>query len=61
MALTEAALSTVSTLLCIQQITNVQKRGNNMHATISCQYYAQNVKVNLGHNFQVRGENGKER
>jgi hypothetical protein len=25
-----------------------------VRATISCQYYAQNVKVNLGYNFQIR-------
>ena len=32
-----------------------------MHATIPFQYSAQNVKVNLGHNFQIRGKEKRER
>ena len=38
-----------------------KKKENNLHATILCQCYAQNVKVNLGHNFQIRRKRGREK
>ena len=33
---------------------SLKKKEQKLHATILCRYYAQNVKVNLGHNFQIR-------
>ena len=37
-----------------------KKKEQNLHATILFQCYAQNVKVNLGHNFQIRRKRGRE-
>jgi len=39
---------------------SLKKKEQELHATILCRYYAQNVKVNLGHNFQIR-KRGRER
>ena len=38
-----------------------KKKENNLHATIIWQCYAQNVKVNLGHNFRIREEREREK
>ena len=35
---------------------SLKKKEQELHATILCRYYAQNVKVNLGHNFRIREE-----
>ena len=40
---------------------SLKKKEHNFHATILYQHYAQNVKVNLGHNFQIRKEGERER
>ena len=42
---------------------SLKKKEQELHATILCLYYAQNVKVNLGHNFQIkkRGREKRER
>ena len=40
---------------------SLKKKEQELHATILCRYYAQNVKVNLGHNFRIREERERER
>ena len=40
---------------------SLKKKEQELHATILCRYYAQNVKVNLGHNFQIRKKRERER
>ena len=39
---------------------SLKKKEQELHATILCRYYAQNVKVNLGHNFQIRKKRVRE-
>ena len=40
---------------------SLKKKEQELHSTILCRYYAQNVKVNLGHNFQIRKKEGERR
>ena len=39
---------------------SLKKKEQILHATRICRYYAQNVKVNLGHNFQIRKKRERE-
>ena len=40
---------------------SLKKKEQKLHATILCLHYAQNVKVNLGHNFQIRNRGREKR
>lgn len=59
--LQKPSVPTVSTFLCLTTYNHCLKREGTVHESYSYPQYAQNVKVNLGHNFRIREEREKGR